>query len=114
MRCLGAGGIVPQQEAQEVYERDEAVTDGVEDDGAFGVAEALDVDEEGEEGEQRGAQADDGAHADEALGEGNVVGFEVHVGTRRGAVLGAQERGPMARLGLKLQGAPEAQVPLRR
>lgn len=97
---LGTSSIVPQQEPQEIYERDKAVADGVEDNGAFGVAETFHVDEEGEEGEERGAQADDRAHADEALGEIDVVGFEVHVGTRRSAVLGAQERGSIAWLGL--------------
>lgn len=92
MSCFGTGCIVPQQETNEVYERDKAVADGVEDYGALWVAKTLDVDEESEEGEERGAQADDGTHADEALGEFNVVGFEVHVGTRRSTVLGTQER----------------------
>lgn len=89
--CFGAGCIVAQQETDEVYERDEAVADGVEDDRALRVAETLDVDEECEEGEERGCQADDGAHADEALGKFNVMRFEVHVGARWGAVLGTKE-----------------------
>lgn len=92
MSRFGTGCIVPQQETDEVYERDKAVADGVEDYGALWVAETFDVDEESEEREQRGAQADDGADADEALGKFNVVGFEVHVGARRSTVLGAQKR----------------------
>lgn len=89
MGRFGAGRVVPQQEADEVDERDEAVADGVEDYGPLGVAETFHIDEEREEGEECGAQADDGAHADEALGKVDVVGFEVHVGARRSAVLGA-------------------------
>lgn len=108
----GAGRVVAQQEAQEVHEGHEAVADGVEDDGPLRVAEALDVDEEGEEGKERGGQADDGAHADEGLGKVDVMGLEVHVGAGRGAVLGAQEGRALARFGLQLQGAPEAEVPL--
>lgn len=91
MRRFGTGCIVPQQETNEVYERDKAVADGVEDYGTLWVAETLDVDEKSQEGEERGAQADDGAHADEALGKFNVVGFEVHVGARGSTVLGTQE-----------------------
>lgn len=92
MSRFGTGCIVPQQETDEVYERHKAVADGVEDYGPLRVAETLDVDEESEEGEERGTQADDGAHADEVLGKFNVVGFEVHVGARRSTVLGAEER----------------------
>lgn len=112
MRGSGARRVVPQQEANEVHEGDETVADGVEDDGSLRVAEALDIDEEGEEGEERGGQADDGAHADEGLGEVDVVGLEVHVGAGRGAVLGVQEGRAQTRFGLQLQRAPETQVPL--
>lgn len=110
---FGAGGAVSDQEAEEVHERDDAVADCVEDYGTLWVSEALDVDEEREEGEESGAQADDGAHADEALGELDVVRSEVHVGAGRSAVLGAEERGAVARLGLQLQRAPEAEVSLQ-
>lgn len=92
VRCLGAGGMVPQQETNEVHERDKAVTDGVEDDRTLWVSEALDIDEESEKSEECGAQTDDGTHADEALGKFNVVGFEVHVGAGGSAVLGTQEQ----------------------
>lgn len=91
MSRFGTGRIVPQQEANKVYERDEAVAHGVEDYGTLGVTEALDINEESEEGEERGTQTDDGAHADKALCKFNVMGFEVHVGARWSAVLGAQE-----------------------
>lgn len=96
MYCLSTGCIISQQEPNEVYERDKAVADGIEDYGALRIAETFDVDEESEESEECGAQADDGAHADEALGKLNVVGFEVHVGARRSTVLGAEERRSMA------------------
>lgn len=86
---FGTGCVVPQQETDEVHERHKAVADGVEDYGALWVTETLDVDEECEEGEERGTQADDGAHPDEVLGKFNVVGFEVHVGAGRSTVLGA-------------------------
>lgn len=112
MAGFGARRTVSQQEADEVHQRDEAVADRVEDDRPLRVTEALDVDEEGQEREERGAQADDGTHADEAFGKVYVVGFEVHVGARRGAVLGAQERGSQAWLGLQLQRAPESEVSL--
>lgn len=107
---FGAGGAVSEQEADEIYERDEAVADGVEDYRALRVSKTFDVDEESEESEESGAEADDGAHADEALGEVDIVGFEVHVGARGGAVLGTEKRGAMAWLGLQLQRAPETQV----
>ena len=97
---LGTGCLVPQQEPDEVYERDEAVADGVKDYGPLRVTETFDIDEESEECEEGCAQADDGAHADEALCKLNVVRFEVHVGAGRSTVLGAQERGSMAWLGL--------------
>lgn len=111
---LVAGCIVPQQEANEVDERHEAVAHGVEDDWPFGVAEAFDIDEEGEKGEERGAEADDGAHPDEGLGELDFMGLEVHVGARGSAVPGTQERGSLAGPSLQLKGAPEAHVPLGR
>lgn len=100
VRCFGAGGVVPQQETNKVYEWDKAVADGVEDDGTLWVSEALHVDEESEEREERGTQADNGTHADEALGKFNVVRFEVHVGTGGSAVLGTQEQWAMTRIGL--------------
>lgn len=100
LRRFGARRAVPQQEAQEVNERHQAVAHSVEDNGSLWVTETLDVDEEGEEGEECGPQADDGAHTNEALGKFDVVGFEVHVGTGRSAVLGAQEGGAQARFGL--------------
>lgn len=83
--------LVPQQEANEVHEGDQAVADSVEDDGPLRIAEALDVDEKGEEGEERGSQADDGANADEGLSKVDVVRLEEHVGTGWGAVLCVQE-----------------------
>ncbi len=91
MRRRSTSCFVPQQETNEVYERDKAVADGVEDYGALWVAETFDIDEESEEGEECGPQADDGAHANEAFGKFNVVMFEVHVGARRSTVLGPQE-----------------------
>lgn len=112
MDRFGTGCIVSQQETDEVYERDKAVADSVEDYGALRVAETFDVNEESEEGKESGPQTDDGAHADETLGEFNVVGFEVHVGARRSTVLGTQEGRSITWLGLQLQGAPEAQIPL--
>lgn len=112
MGRFDAGCIVPQQEADKVYERDKAVADSIEDYGALRVAEAFHVNEECEEGEECGAQADDGAHADEALCKFYVVGFEVHVGARWSTVLGAQERCAMTWLGLQLQWAPEAELSL--
>jgi len=91
MGSFGTGSIVPQQETNEVYERDKAVADGVEDYGALRVSEALDVNEESEKSEECGAQADDGAHANKALGKVNVVRFEVHVGAWWSAVLSPEE-----------------------
>lgn len=91
MSRFGAGHIVSQQETDEVHQRDKAVADGVEDYRALWVAETLDVNEEREECEERGAQADDRTHANETFGEFYIVGFEVHVGTGWGTVLGAQE-----------------------
>lgn len=47
--------IVSQQETDEIYEGDKAVADGVEDYRALWVTETLDVDEERQECEERGA-----------------------------------------------------------
>lgn len=55
LSCCGAGSIVPQQEPYEVYERNEAIADRVEDYGAFWVSKTFDVDEKREEGEERGS-----------------------------------------------------------
>lgn len=112
MSRFGAGHIVSQQETDEVHQRDKAVADGVEDYRALWVAETLDVNEEREECEERGAQADDRTHANETFGEFYIVGFEVHVGTGWGTVLGAQEWWSEAWLGLQLQRAPESKVSL--
>lgn len=89
MGRFDAGCIVSQQEADEVYERDKAIAHSIEDYGPLWVTEAFDVNKECEEGEECGAQADDGAHSDEALCKFYVVGFEVHVGARWSTVLGA-------------------------
>lgn len=79
MGRFGAGYIVSQQETDEIYQRDKAVADSVEDYRALWVTETLDVNEERKECEERGAQADDRTHANEAFGEFYIVGFEVHV-----------------------------------
>ncbi len=101
-----------QQKAQEKHQRNHHVADGVEDDGPLRVAEACDVDEEGEEGEECGGEADDGDDANEVAGEGELVAPEVHVVTGRGAVAHTEKR--VAELGLHFQltGAPEAIVTL--
>lgn len=98
MGRLAAGCVVPQQETDEINERDKAVADGVEYDGALWVTETFDIDKESEEGEEGGAQADDGAHTNEALSKFNVMRFEVHVGTRWSTVLSSKEHRPVARL----------------
>lgn len=43
MSRFGTGRIVPQQETNKVYERDEAVAHGIEDYGTLGVTETLDI-----------------------------------------------------------------------
>lgn len=55
MGRFGAGYIVSQQETDEIYQRDKAVADSVEDYRALWVTETLDVNEERKECEERGA-----------------------------------------------------------
>lgn len=55
VRGFGAGCVVSQQETDEIHQRDKAVADGVEDYRALWVTEALDVNEESKECEERGA-----------------------------------------------------------
>lgn len=55
MGRFGAGYIVSQQETDEIYQRDKAVADSVEDYRTLWVTETLDVNEKCKEGEERGA-----------------------------------------------------------
>lgn len=91
MDCLVTGCAVAQQEANEVYERNKAVANCIEDYGTLGIAKAFDIDEESKEGKESGAQANDGANANESLGKFNVVGFKIHIGTRWSTVLSSKE-----------------------
>lgn len=97
---FSTGCAVPKQEPNEINERHEAVANGIEDYRPFWVSEAFHVNKESKKSEECGAEADNGAHADEALGKFNVVWFKEHVGARWSTVLGTQEGRALARFGL--------------
>lgn len=114
----GTGGVtgdsVLQQEPQEEDQGHHHVAHGVKYNRTFWVTESGDVDEESQEGEERGRQADYGHHADEVSGERQLFAREVHVGTGRWTVPDAHEGVAKFRVDFKFTGTPEAVVPLDR